>query len=114
MPISRRPPLSSRRCITTLARATKNIASRTDSKMPTMQEVEMLRKLTGITKDISGRHLGFYKQAFEELAEYIPGSPAGSIRSLKHRISYSFLPAEFAASHDRTHNSFYFTLSGLP
>ena len=36
-----------------------------------MQEVEMLRKLVGITKNYDKGHIGFYVQAYEELTNYI-------------------------------------------
>ncbi len=50
----------------------KKIAARQyGERCPSMQEVDMLRKLVGITKNYDKGHIGFYVQAYEELTNYI-------------------------------------------
>ena len=48
----------------------KKIRSRED-KCPFPAEVEMLRKLLGMTKNIAKKNTGFYMEAFEELSHFI-------------------------------------------
>ena len=48
----------------------KKIADRED-QCPTMYEVDMLRKLARMTKDLGKKNTGFYIEAFEELSYFI-------------------------------------------
>ena len=59
----------------------KKIRGRED-KCPFPAEVEMLRKLLGMTKNIAKKNTGFYMEAFEELNHFI----AKKNRHLSHQV----------------------------
>ncbi len=45
-----------------------------DDQIPTMEEVEKLRKLLGMVKNINKNHIGSYMESFTELVRFISGS----------------------------------------
>ena len=45
-----------------------------EDRIPTMDEVEKLRKLLGIVKNINKNHIGSYMESFTELVRFIGGT----------------------------------------
>ena len=45
-----------------------------DDQIPTMEEVEKLRKLLGMVKNINKNHIGSYMESFTELVRFISGT----------------------------------------
>ena len=45
-----------------------------DNQIPTMEEVEKLRKLLGMVKNINKNHIGSYMESFTELVRFIGGT----------------------------------------